>query len=89
MQMINFQSSRSIKVMQPVRHFILQCLEFNIVFIAKHVPGVNNKIANVFSRFQFHSLKALVPSASPHLEPLLEKMWSIGDMRLIRLFRWH
>ena len=49
---INKQTSKCSRVMSLVRILVLQCLMHNIVFSAKHIPGVDNSIADALSRFQ-------------------------------------
>ena len=38
-----------------VRRLVLICLEYNIVFKAKHIAGVKNRLADSLSRLQVHS----------------------------------
>lgn len=49
---VNRFTSRSYMVMRLVRSFILQCLQFNILFIAQHVPGMRNDTADALSHFE-------------------------------------
>ena len=49
---LNKQSSKDPTIMILVRKFVLLCLKFNILFKLKHVPGVNNTVADMLSRFQ-------------------------------------
>lgn len=49
---INHRSSRSHRVMMLLKVFVRQCLNFNIYFFSKHVPGVDNGIADALDRFQ-------------------------------------
>lgn len=44
------------------RKLVLICLEYNIVFKAKHIAGVNNRLADSLSRLQVQSFKQLAPS---------------------------
>ncbi|KAJ1125403.1 hypothetical protein NDU88_003835 [Pleurodeles waltl] len=58
-QMVNRQSAREAGVLQLMCVFVLQCLRNDIHFRARHVPGVNNDIADALSRSQwewFHEL---------------------------------
>ena len=43
---INKQSYRDKTLMMFVRKLVLVCLEHNIVFKGKHIPGVRNKLAD-------------------------------------------
>ena len=51
-QIINSLSSRNPWVMNLVRFITARCLQFNIVFYARHVPGLDNGIADSLSRNQ-------------------------------------
>ena len=50
-----------------VRQLVLSCLEYNIVFKAKHTSRVNNRLADSLSRLQVQSFKQLAPS---HMDKL-------------------
>ncbi|KAJ1138211.1 hypothetical protein NDU88_004602 [Pleurodeles waltl] len=52
-QMVNRQSAREARVLQLMHIFVLQCLRNEIFFRARHVPGVNNDIADALSRSQW------------------------------------
>lgn len=52
---VNAQTSKSLKVMHPVLHFMLHDLNFYILFSTKHVPGLFSEIAGALSCFQFHT----------------------------------
>ena len=43
------------------------CLHYNIVFKAKHIPGVRNKLADSLSRLQVHTFKQL---SQAYMDPL-------------------
>ena len=49
---LNKQSSSCPRIMHLLRIFVLDCLKFNIVFKAVHVPGVHNEQADALSHFQ-------------------------------------
>ena len=65
---INKQSCRDKTLMVFVRKLVLVCLDNNILFKAKHIPGVKNKLADCLSRFQVQTFKQLAP-ANMHLFP--------------------
>ena len=75
---INKQSCRDKSLMFFVRKLVLVCLSYNIVFKAKHIPGLHNKLADSLSRLQVQTFKQLAPAhmnPSPteiprHLQPL-------------------
>jgi hypothetical protein len=54
---INKATSRDFTVMIFVRQLVLACLNFNIVFRARHVPGVKNVFADSLSRLQVTKFK--------------------------------
>ena len=74
---INKQSCRDKTLMVFVRKLVLVCLDNNILFKAKHIPGVKNKLADCLSRFQVQTFKQLAPANTnpfptdipPHLQP--------------------
>ena len=45
-----------------VRQLVVPCLQFNIVFRAKHIPGKHNQLADMISRLQMDSARRLRPS---------------------------
>ncbi len=59
---INKQSCRDKTLMVFVRTLVLVCLDNNILFKAKHIPGVKNKLADCLSRFQVQTFKQLAPA---------------------------
>ena len=59
---INKQSCRDTSLMFFVRKLVLHCLRHNIRFKARHVPGIDNKLADCLSRFQVSQFKQLAPS---------------------------
>ena len=56
---INKATSRDVTVMIFVRRLVLACLKFNILFRARHVPGVKNVLADALSRLQVSKFKQL------------------------------
>ena len=79
---INKQSCHDKVLMVFVRKLVLVCLEYNILFKAKHIPGTQNILADSLSRLQVQTFKQLAPSEmNPfptdiplHLQPL---SWAI------------
>ena len=67
---INKQTSPCMRIMQLVRAMVMQCLKFNIIFKAVHIPGINNNIADALSRFQMGRFRALAPRAQMDMTPL-------------------
>ena len=64
-EILNAQSSKDSKLLNLTRRFVLLCLRFNIVFRAKHVPGIENKVADSLSRSQFQVARKLQPALAP------------------------
>ncbi|KAM4043794.1 uncharacterized protein ACNLHF_014075 [Anomaloglossus baeobatrachus] len=50
---INNLSAKSEPVVVYLRHLVLRCLQLNVQVVARHVPGVDNEVADALSRFQF------------------------------------
>ena len=75
---INKQSSKDKSLMFLVQKLVLICLEHNVVFKAKHIAGVKNRLADSLCRLQVHSFRQLAPyhmdklptAIPPHLQPL-------------------
>ena len=65
---INKQSCRDKSLMFFVRKLVLTCLKNNILFKAKHVPGIHNTLADSLSRLQVPVFKRLAPD-SMNLHP--------------------
>ena len=74
---INKQTSRSKPVAHLIRIFVLQCLNINSVFRAKHVPGSLNEIADSLSRLQWEKFKRLAPQADVLQTPVPDSLWQL------------
>ena len=64
---INKQSCKDKDVMFFVRKLVLVCLSHNILFRAKHIPGIRNDLADAISRLQVPTFKRLAPAYMHHL----------------------
>ena len=65
-----------------VRKLVLVCLQYNILFKAKHIPGARNTLADSVSRLQAHKFKQLAPASMNPLPtdipmPLQPQSWAI------------
>ena len=60
---INSGHSKAPRVMDLVRFFVLISMKHNFLVRARHVPGVNNEIADALSRFQLQRFRELAPGA--------------------------
>ena len=58
---INSQSCKSSQIMKLVRHLVLKCMQFNIHFKAKHIPGKHNVLADLLSRSRLQDARAHAP----------------------------
>ena len=75
---VNNLSSRSERVMNLVRAFTLRALQFNVMVHARHVPGIDNRIADALSRQQIQRFRELTPEARDLPEVLPAEVWQIG-----------
>ena len=73
---INKQTAKDTKMLELLRAMVLICLRNNILFWARHIPGVKNVLADSLSRLQvdkFHTLsRGMDPTPTPlaaHLLP--------------------
>lgn len=49
MFVVNQQTSRLQRIMQLFRAFVHRCLEVNTLFVTRHVPGLQSRIADALS----------------------------------------
>ncbi len=68
MQVINSQSSKCPGLMELIRQIVLVTLLHNIKFTSRHVPGVDNIIADELSRFQLDREELI--AGGLHSEPV-------------------
>ena len=73
---INSQSSKDTHLMSLVRTLVLQLVTYNIDMHAKHIPGRDNNVCDLLSRFQNQAARQLAPwlrdgqdSIPPHWLP--------------------
>lgn len=78
---INKQTSRDLYLLSLIRKTVLICLRNNILFRAKHIPGIRNGLADSLSRLQVDQFKGIsqgmdrVPTPLP--EHLRRENWEI------------
>ena len=76
---VNKQTSRHKDIMVLLRDLVLSCLRHNILFQARHIPGLQNSSADYLFRFQVVNFKDIFPEAveSPTQIPenLMPKNW--------------
>ena len=68
---INSVHSKAPRVMDLVRFLVLISMKHNFLVRARHVPAVNNEIADALSRFQVKRFRDLAPNAdrTPYFIP--------------------
>lgn len=64
---INKQTCKDKALMFFVRKLVFICLLHNIIFKAKHIPGIHYNLANALSRLQVQTFRQLAPA---HMDPL-------------------
>ena len=60
---LNSRTSRDPGIMHILRSLLLAAAQFNFTFTSCHVPGVQNKIADALSRFNWQVFHQLAPRA--------------------------
>lgn len=78
-QAINNQRCQSPLALRLLRHLVLRCLQYNIMFTARHVPGVENCVADALSRFDFVKFRALCPEAEEVGLLCLSHIWQMVE----------
>ena len=67
---LSAKSSKVPRIMNLIRLITFQTLRYNFNFTARHVPEVDNSIADSLSRFQMSRFRSLAPDASPDPCPI-------------------
>ena len=62
---LNKQSSKHPVIMTLVRIFVLKCLQLNIYFRLRHIPGMYNIVPDLLSRLQVSEAQDLAPYLHP------------------------
>lgn len=57
------RTSKDPSIMLLLRHLLMSAAKFNFAFTAQHVPGLDNRIADAISRFQWQVFRQLAPQA--------------------------
>lgn len=74
---INCLSSGNVMVVRILRHIVWYCLRYNIWLKARHLPGVENSIADSLSRFQMNIFRLLVPDADLEGVCCPDRLWRL------------
>ena len=62
---INSKRSKSPRIMELIQAITILTLEHNFSFTARHIPGLDNSIADSLTRFQMDRFRHLAPNTSP------------------------
>jgi len=60
---LNNKTSKDPIIMILVRHLVLSCLKYNIMFRGKWIAGLSNPICDALSRSQMEKFRQLMPLA--------------------------
>lgn len=71
---INKQTSTDVHVLKMVRFMVLRCLQHNILFKAKHIPGKKNSQADYLSRLQVERFLESHPNAHRNPSQIPEQL---------------
>lgn len=74
---INSLSASSPPVVSLLRHLVLLCLKLNVLVRARHVPGVQNVIADSPSRFQWERFRKAAPEARRLGDRCPDHVWTL------------
>ena len=61
--------------MHLIRSLVAVCLEYNILFKAVHIPGLDNSLADAISRFQLNRFRELAPWADANPTVIPTNTW--------------
>ena len=68
--MLNSRTSRTPSLMRLLSSLLLSAAHYSSSFSLRHVPGVNNLIADALSRFHWQEFWHLAPEAQPIPTPI-------------------
>ena len=63
--------------MQLLRHLLSAAARYNFTFIAVHLPGIHDSIADALSHFHWQEFRRLAPEALPHPAPIPQQLWDL------------
>lgn len=81
---INKQTTKDAMLLGLLRKLVLVCLQNNILFKARHIPGVKNEMADSLSRLQVGKFKTISRGTGMQTSPtqipahLLPENWEVG-----------
>ena len=71
------QSSKAHDLMDLARKIFLISAQHAFVVQFKHIPGINNPIADAFSRLQMERFRKLTPDANPEPTPVPDHLFQL------------
>jgi len=87
-EILNFKSSKSSRVMSLLRPLVLITMKYNIQLKCCHIQGSRNDIADSISRFQWARFRRLAPDADIYLTPIsyvdYDNSWLLEDYYFFR-----
>jgi len=83
---LNTQTSKSPSVLALLRVLTMQCIKFNCLIKASHIPGAKNDIADALSRFQLQRFRTLAPTADARATPMPDHLWNLSKVDLDNWF---
>ena len=72
---LNSRTFKDSLIMHLLRNLLMSAAYFGFTFCAQHVPGVENKIADALSRFQWQSFRHHAPLAKAHPVNIPQSLW--------------
>lgn len=75
---INAQSAKDRTLMALIRRLVYLLLHFNILIVARHIPGINNRCADALSRGKISVFQELCPIAQDLPTPI-PPLWQLDN----------
>ena len=73
---VHILNSRTPSIMHLLRHLMLSVARDSFSFSAKHIPGINNQVADALSCFRWQEFCQLAPAAQPLPTPIPPQLLS-------------
>ena len=67
---LNKQTSKDKAIMTLVRRFVILCMNHNILIRSEHIPGKQNVLPDLLSRFQIKQFNAMAPNMDTKPTPI-------------------
>ena len=72
---LNSRTSKDPLIMHLLRNLLMSAAYFGFAFCAQHVPGVENKVADALSRFQWQRFRLHAPLANMYPVEIPQSLW--------------